>query len=112
MVARRVKDAKNDDRIAFNAEEDFVRKSLRQHTAKVFVVYGELFGRLFQPSEGVGDGGEKFITQAGSLPLVPVPRLIEIDTRGATDGNAPLHGMLEERTLRNTSRHGVPGSPS
>ena len=103
---------RNDDRITFDAEEDLVGKPLREHAAKVTVVDWELFWRLFQPSESVGKGGDKLVAQSGSPSVIPVPRFVEVDLRGATDRNAPPHSVLEERTLRSTSRHGIPGSPS
>ena len=98
MVAGRVKDAKDDDGIVFDAEETFIGKSLHQQAAEAPVVDGKSFGNFLKAGHGISDGKKKFIAQAGPLPVIPIPGRAKVGSGDGADGNATFHRVLEPRT--------------
>src|ERR1035441_7079301 len=103
-----MQDAKDDDVPPFDAEKDFVGKTVRQDAAEIAIINRITFGIGFQPQEGLGVRGQKFVTQAGTLGFIPIVRAAEVGLGLGPDGDGPVH-RLDLRICRKTSRQGSPG---
>jgi hypothetical protein len=74
MIAGRVEDSKNNHRIAFDAEENLVRKSLSQCPAKSPIINGKSPGIVLYPNEGICNGDQELIAQTKPPLFIPVAR--------------------------------------
>lgn len=84
MVAGRMKDAKNNDNIALDTEENLVRESHRQYPAKSVVIRWELPGKFFQSGERSGHAQHEFIAQTPASGLIPFARVANVFFGGWT----------------------------
>lgn len=93
VVLRTVQDAEDNYFLTNHAEKDFVGKSVGEDAAKPAIVNREVFGTGFEPQEGFGVVGKKFITQSGALGFIPVVSVLEIGLGLGPDGDLHLRAV-------------------
>ena len=108
MILRAVQDAKDNYFLTDNAENDFVGKPMGEDTTKATVVNRKTFRIGFEPEEGFGMVGQKFITESVALGFIPIVGVAEVGLGFWPDGDCPDHLRAARISLK-TLRHGSPG---
>src|SRR5689334_20103939 len=103
-----MQDTENDQFITSDLEENPVRESLNQNSAKSLVEDTIAFGTFLQPDKCFSYRNEKLITQPGPAVIIPAAGLFDILLGGRPDKNVPGHTTGLDRSRSSTSRHGVP----
>ena len=78
MFLRAVQDAEDNYFLTDNAEKDFVGKPMGEDSAKATVVNRKTIRIGFEPEEGFGMVGQKFITESVALGFIPIVGVAEV----------------------------------
>ena len=78
VILRAMQDAIDNNFPANHAEKYFVGKPMRQDAAKATVVNRKTIRIGFEPEEGFGVVGQKFITQTVALGFIPIVGVAEV----------------------------------
>ncbi len=73
MIALGVQDAKDNDAVAFETVEKFVRKTAGEQTTKATVVNRAALRVYLQHSDGAANFFQQFLTQTRPLGFIPQP---------------------------------------
>jgi len=71
MFPFRMQDAKDNNAVAFDEIEKFVRKTVREKPAKIAVIKRVAFGAGFQQAHRAANRIQQFIAQARALGFIP-----------------------------------------